>query len=127
MHGDLHSGNIFIADKPVIFDCIEYNDAFRQIDVISDIAFLCMDLEAFGQHALSEIFLSIYCAEFPASLTGADNLLFLYYKCLRASIRAKVNAFSAIESEGTAAFQGHFDATEKYLRLISNYLNQLQA
>jgi aminoglycoside phosphotransferase family enzyme len=64
IHGDLHSGNIFIDDKPIIFDCIECNDAFRQIDVLSDIAFLCMDLEAFGHDALCEIFLSVYCDRF---------------------------------------------------------------
>ncbi len=127
IHGDLHSGNIFIDDKPIIFDCIEYNDAFRQIDVLSDIAFLCMDLEAFGHDALCEIFLSVYCDRFPAFQTAVDNRIFLYYKCLRANIRAKVNALRAMESEGAADFQGHLDAAENYLCLISSYINQLEA
>ncbi|WAC13341.1 hypothetical protein [Dyadobacter pollutisoli] len=127
IHGDLHSGNIFIDDKPILFDCIEYNDAFRQIDVLSDIAFLCMDLEYFGHDALCEIFLSVYCDRFPAFQTAVDNRIFLYYKCLRANIRAKVNALSAMESEGTADSQGHLDAAENYLRLISSYINQLEA
>lgn len=127
IHGDLHSGNIFMDSKPIIFDCIEYNDAFRQIDVLSDIAFLCMDLEAFDHGALSEIFLSIYCDRFAAFQTAADNLIFLYYKCLRANIRAKVSALSAMESEGTPSFQEHLNAAEKYLHLISDYINQAQA
>ncbi|WP_439585616.1 hypothetical protein [Dyadobacter bucti] len=127
IHGDLHSGNIFIDDQPILFDCIEYNDAFRQIDVLSDIAFLCMDLESFGHDALCEIFLSVYCDRFPAFQTAVDNLVFLYYKCLRANIRAKVSALSAMESEGAADFQGHQDAAENYLRLISIYINQLEA
>jgi aminoglycoside phosphotransferase family enzyme len=45
--GDLHSANIFIVDdKPIIFDCIEFNEDFRFIDVASEIAFMYMDLEA---------------------------------------------------------------------------------
>src|SRR5690606_33218548 len=31
-HGDLHSRNIFLLPDPVPFDCIEFNDDFRQID-----------------------------------------------------------------------------------------------
>lgn len=43
VHGDLHCGNIFIHHKPIIFDCIEFNDEFRQIDVLYELAFLLMD------------------------------------------------------------------------------------
>src|SRR5262245_22654428 len=49
-HGDLHSGNIaLIDDVPAIFDCIEFNAAFRWIDVMSEIAFIVMDLVARGR------------------------------------------------------------------------------
>jgi aminoglycoside phosphotransferase family enzyme len=47
-HGDLHCRNIFLLDKPQIFDCIEFNDELRRIDVLNDIAFLCMDLDSYG-------------------------------------------------------------------------------
>jgi aminoglycoside phosphotransferase family enzyme len=127
VHGDLHSGNIFIDKEPVVFDCIEYNDAFRQIDVLSDIAFLCMDLEAFGRQSLAEIFLSVYCDHFPAFQNPADNLIFLYYKCVRANIRAKVNAVSAMETEGTPSFRGHLEAAGRYLHLMHNYVTQVEA
>ncbi|MBA4055803.1 MAG: hypothetical protein C0490_13890, partial [Marivirga sp.] len=43
VHGDLHAGNIFLYSDPVIFDCIEFNDQFRHIDVLYEIAYLCMD------------------------------------------------------------------------------------
>lgn len=40
-HGDLHLGNIFLAgDRPVLFDCIEFNDELSCIDVLYDTAFL---------------------------------------------------------------------------------------
>src|SRR5262245_29924304 len=49
-HGDLHSGNIaLVDDAPAIFDCIEFNAAFRWIDVMNEIAFIVMDLEARGR------------------------------------------------------------------------------
>jgi aminoglycoside phosphotransferase family enzyme len=44
-HGDLHSRNIFLLPSPQPFDCIEFNDDFRQIDILNEVAFLCMDLE----------------------------------------------------------------------------------
>src|SRR5690606_15383151 len=48
-HGDLHLGNAtIIDDEVVLFDCIEFNDPFRLIDIASDAAFLAMDLEDRG-------------------------------------------------------------------------------
>ncbi|MFH1685421.1 MAG: AAA family ATPase, partial [Candidatus Micrarchaeota archaeon] len=47
-HGDLHSANIFIGEKITIFDCIEFSKDFRFIDTASEIAFMAMDLDAFG-------------------------------------------------------------------------------
>src|SRR5262249_5143587 len=36
-HGDLHLGNmVLLDDAVVIFDCLEFNDALRWIDVASD-------------------------------------------------------------------------------------------
>ncbi len=44
-HGDLHLGNIARIDgELVIFDCIEFNEAMRWIDVMSEVAFTVMDL-----------------------------------------------------------------------------------
>ncbi|PKL99822.1 MAG: hypothetical protein CVV19_06015 [Gammaproteobacteria bacterium HGW-Gammaproteobacteria-9] len=45
-HGDLHLGNATLIDgNVVLFDCIEFNEPFRLIDIASDAAFLAMDLE----------------------------------------------------------------------------------
>ena len=59
-HGDLHSRNIFLLSSPQPFDCIEFNDDYRQIDVLNEIAFLCMDLDAFNRKDLSESFVEYY-------------------------------------------------------------------
>lgn len=60
-HGDLHLRNIALVDGVVTpFDAIEFNPYFRWIDVISDLAFLLMDLEYTGQKALANRLLNRY-------------------------------------------------------------------
>lgn len=125
LHGDLHSGNVFLYKKPILFDCIEYNDRFRQIDVLDEIAFLCMDLECFGQYSLSEMFLSLYCEDFPCFQTESDNLIFVYYKCLRANIRAKVFAVTAMTAPDDKSRQKALGLCKKYLDLLVTYSGQL--
>ena len=45
-HGDCHLGNIaLIGGEVVLFDGIEFNPSLYWIDVISEIAFLVMDLQ----------------------------------------------------------------------------------
>src|SRR5690606_13515988 len=60
-HGDMHLGNMLLwHDQPLIFDCIEFNDAFRWIDVLSETAFTVMDLEDRGAPGLSRRLLTRY-------------------------------------------------------------------
>ena len=59
-HGDLHLGNIFLEDPPVIFDCIEFNERFRCGDIAVDLAFMAMDLDFNGQTELAERFINRY-------------------------------------------------------------------
>src|SRR5690606_38098335 len=94
-HGDLHSRNIFLLPDPQPFDCIEFNDDFRQIDVLNEIAFLCMDLEASGKKEFADLFFEYYNKFFLAAANEADRRLFIYYKSYRANIRAKVNSLRA--------------------------------
>jgi len=61
-HGDLHSGNIFVADRIYIFDCIEFNERFRYSDVVADVAFLAMDLDFKNRRDLSKYFVERYVA-----------------------------------------------------------------
>ncbi|MSU33725.1 MAG: hypothetical protein EXS36_01160 [Pedosphaera sp.] len=45
-HGDLHLEHIHLTPGDLnIYDCIEFNDRFRYVDVASDAAFLAMDLD----------------------------------------------------------------------------------
>jgi aminoglycoside phosphotransferase family enzyme len=59
-HGDLRSANIFLWDRPIFLDCIEFNDDFRFTDVANDVGSLIADLRFWERHDLSGIFLETY-------------------------------------------------------------------
>ncbi len=88
-HGDLHLGNIAWGnDKPIIFDCIEFSDTLRCIDVINEIAFLFMDLHAKGQATMAWRFLNRWL-EHTGDYDGLKSLMF--YASYRALVRAKIS------------------------------------
>lgn len=91
-HGDLYSANICLADKPYIYDCIEFNQRFRYCDVASDVAFLAMDLDYHGLEALSRRFIESF-----VQAGGDAGLLSMldFYKCYRAYVRGKIGLFTA--------------------------------
>lgn len=122
VHGDLHSGNIFLYKKPVLFDCIEFNDAYRQIDLLYEIAFLCMDLEASGRTGLAKYFLNEYNRLLPCLLEKEDQRIFNYYKCLRANVRAKVHGIGARNAATKEEKKSHMSEIGKYLDLMKGYM-----
>ena len=122
VHGDLHSGNIFLYDTPILFDGIEFNEEFRQIDLLYEIAFLCMDLEAFGKDELAVKFLEYYHPKLKCIIIEEDEAIFTYYKCLRANIRAKVHAVSAHHAHDDIYRYEHLNEIKKYLSLIRRYM-----
>jgi aminoglycoside phosphotransferase family enzyme/predicted kinase len=121
-HGDLHLGNIAMHNgKLVIFDCIEFSEELRWIDVISETAFLTMDLDAHGKHTLAQRFLNSYL-----QITGDyDGLMVLrIYLVYHALIRSKVacirlNQTDTKQSEREQAI----DDCLRYLDLAYVYIN----
>jgi predicted kinase len=106
-HGDLHLGNIVVIDgQPVPFDCIEFNEEMRWIDVIDEVAFLVMDLEAHDVPELGYRLLNRYL-----QITGDFQGLALldYYRVYRALVRAKVALLSRDHSSGDQAVHQAFE------------------
>jgi aminoglycoside phosphotransferase family enzyme len=121
-HGDIHSGNIFVADKIYIFDAIEFNERFRYCDVASDIAFLAMDLDFKDRSDLSSFFVERY-----VRYSGDQELgkLLQFYKCYRAYVRGKVISFklkdpSVDKEEKSAATK----EAKAYFKLATDYARQ---
>ncbi|MDA8128691.1 MAG: AAA family ATPase [Betaproteobacteria bacterium] len=97
-HGDLHLGNIaWVDDRPLIFDCIEFNPELRWIDIQSETAFCYMDLLQRGHADWAWLFLNVWLER-----TGdyAGVALLRYYAVYRALVRAKVNAIRIGQTGG---------------------------
>lgn len=96
-HADLHCGNILTIDDQVsVFDCIEFNDSLRWIDVMDDIAFTCMDLRVQQRPDLAARLLNRYLA---SSGDYQGLLVFRYYLVERALVRCKVALLRAQQSQ----------------------------
>jgi aminoglycoside phosphotransferase family enzyme/predicted kinase len=92
-HGDLHLEHIHVAPgRLTIYDCIEFNDRFRSIDVANDVAFLAMDFDFHDRPDLARYFTTRMAAALhdPGLLRLLD-----FYKCYRACVRGKVESFHA--------------------------------
>ena len=116
-HGDLHLGNIVLAGARIMpFDCIEFNDDFRWIDVASELAFTLVDLLDHGKPGLACWLLNEWLG-----LTGDFDALRVvrYYAVYRALVRAKVAAIRAGQEKD--------DAASRDLREARAYLELAQA
>lgn len=122
-HGDMHLGNIFLDDngEPLLFDGIEFNDAFATIDVLYDLAFLLMDLDHRGLGTLSTVLMNRYM-----DITGSAWGLFALplFMSLRAAIRShvactasKTIADSAIQAAKADEARGYLDMALAYLEI----------
>ncbi len=123
VHGDLHAGNIFCYENdPVIFDCLEFEDSFREIDLLYEIAFLCTDLDFYGYEHLKKALLSAYQNELPLILMKEDVLIFKYFCLVRAAIRFHVTSLKGISHELTPA---EWESVAAYSKLAQKYSGQL--
>ena len=126
-HGDLHLGNILIENgKPVLFDCIEFNDRLSQIDVLYDLAFLLMDLWVRGHEAAANRVLNVWLEqaarlEDDAGAVHAGLKLLPLYMSMRAAVRCHVNA-----NYGGEAHYG-LDQARMYLKAAQGFLEMQPA
>ena len=92
-HGDLHLANAVLLDgEATAFDCIEFDPALRQTDVLGDVGFLTMDLKANGRDDLALRVLDTYL-QCSGDYAGVPVLRF--YEVYRALVRALVHGLRA--------------------------------
>lgn len=120
-HGDLHLANLAILDKKIVaFDCLEFNPSLRWIDLMSEVAFLTMDLEQRGDIHFAARFLDAYL-----SITGdyAGLPLLRYYQVYRAMVRAKVAKMRLAQAGLAPAEREQLDEQfEQYTALAQAYV-----
>ena len=122
-HGDLHMEHVCLTDPIIIFDCIEFNDRFRYIDTVSDIAFLLMDLEFNGGERLSQQLCKAYLTHAGEKDNGRIYHLINFYKVYRAYVRGKVTSFiltdSAVPDDKKIEAR---DTAKRYFKLAYSYI-----
>lgn len=98
-HGDLHLRNICLLDgRPVLFDCIEFDDVIATIDVLYDLAFLLMDLWHRGRTGDANLVFNRYLDETDDADTGLSAVPF--FMAVRSAIRAHVLATQSAQLTG---------------------------
>ena len=117
-HGDLRLDHVHLTPETVtVFDCIEFNDRFRFIDIANDVAFLAMDFDFERRADLAKLFLQDAARLFddPGILDLAN-----FYKCYRAMVRGKVESIQAIGRHAADPEQQGSRAA-RYFRLALRY------
>ncbi|MGF1603606.1 MAG: AAA family ATPase [Thermosynechococcaceae cyanobacterium] len=124
-HGDLHLNNLCLfQDQIQVFDCIEFNTEFRNIDTIYDVAFLVMDLQFHQRPDLAIAFLNTYLER-----TGDywSVVMLPPYLAMRAYIRGNVSSLAlkdaAISVEQKQVLQ---EQALAYYRLAWQYTQRPQ-
>ncbi len=115
-HGDLHLANmVLIKGQVQLFDCIEFNEDLRWMDVASEIAFVYIDLLAHRQPGLADWLLDEVLSR-SGDYEAARVLRF--YAVYRAMVRAKVAALRCAQS------QVDVGEVEAYVALTEHLLAQ---
>ena len=94
-HGDLRLEHVYFEDgRPIVIDCVEFNERLRSGDAAGDIAFLAMELTARSRADLAELLLAAFALESDDhDLYGVVD----FYAGYRAWVRGKVAAILAAD------------------------------
>lgn len=123
-HGDLRPEHICLEAPPVIFDCIEFNAEFRCLDAADELAFLSMECDRLGSDWVGRRIIDAYRRQ-----TGDrfSEMLWNFYKCYRACVRAKVAALRGAEgvADGPRPSESPAASAVEYLNLADRYAARL--
>jgi ABC-type transport system involved in cytochrome bd biosynthesis fused ATPase/permease subunit len=124
-HGDLHLDNICLLDgRPLLFDCLEFDEELARTDVLYDLAFLLMDLWQRGHRREASLVFNRYC-----DMTGeAEGIAALpLFLSMRAAVRAHVAAAAASRLDDSEAAGAKRDEARGYLDAACGFLDREEA
>jgi aminoglycoside phosphotransferase family enzyme len=110
-HGDLRPEHIWLGDPVRIIDCLEFNARLRSVDPFDEVAFLCIECERLGAPWAGEY---LRRRVGHALRGGLGDALFSFYRCHRATLRARLAIAHLLEPEPRTP--------EKWPRLARTYL-----
>jgi aminoglycoside phosphotransferase family enzyme/predicted kinase len=117
-HGDLRCENICLTRPPSIFDCVEFQPAFRCADMANDFSFLVMDLEFRGRQDLADALAARYRRDLHDPTF--DRVL-AFYKCHRSLVRGKVRGFAWLQHPHTAEGRRIRELSRRHFQLALRY------
>ncbi len=120
-HGDLRCENICLTDPVTVFDCVEFQPAFRCGDVANDVSFLIMDLESRGREDLARA-LMLECHRRMRDPTFEAVLPF--YQCHRSLVRGKVRGLAWRQHPRSAEGRRARDLSRRHFHLAVEYARQ---
>jgi len=86
-HGDLRPEHIWIGEPIRIIDCLEFNARLRMVDPFDEVAFLCVECERLGAGWAGDY---LRRRIIHALHDGHSEELFAFYRCHRATLRARL-------------------------------------
>lgn len=129
-HGDLRCENICMPAPPAgggpatvrhevaIFDCVEFQPAFRCGDMANDFSFLLMDLEFRRRDDLAQALAAAYHRGMrDPSVEGVLD----FYKCHRTLVRGKVRGFGWLQHPRTAEGRRIRTLSRRHFELAAVY------
>ncbi len=114
-HGDLRPEHIWF-DHPVrIIDCLEFNPSLRAVDPLDEAAFLSLECERLGGRWIADHLATLLTW---ARHSRPDDPLFVFYRCYRATLRARLAIAHLVEPNPRTP--------EKWPHLARTYLRLAQ-
>ncbi len=118
-HGDLHLANVaWVEDRPLLFDCLEFDPELRWIDVQSEIAFAFMDLLQHGRPDFAWRFVNAYLER---SGDYAGVALLPFYATYRALVRGKVTLLRGVQEGRDASREWAQAELARYIDLAERF------
>ena len=115
-HGDLHLGNIAVErGKPLLFDCIEFNDTFSRIDVLYDFGFLLMDLGFRDARPAANRALNAWLDEAARTFAIVPLYRGLRVLPLVQAVRAAVRCHVTVNQDETALARRYLAVAQQHL------------
>jgi predicted kinase len=112
-HGDLRPEHICLEPIPKIFDCVEFSDSFRHLDILDELCFLALECERLGRDDIGKALLK---SQNHIVNEGQVEGLIQFYMSYRACVRAKVALLRSLQSAGEDRMRA-LDLANKYLDL----------
>ena len=128
-HGDLKVTNIWlddseqdVQDKVFILDAIDFNASYSNIDTLSDLAMLVVDIETYtGEKQMASDLIQKYLSYTKAVGMEAAQGVLQYYLAEKALVRAAVSLY--FDSKNSEL---PFDAGRTFLKIASRNVDELK-